>query len=310
MNIGDTFMGMKLDHGGHLTHGHDVNFSGRHYKAVGYPVDRETCLIDYDEVRKLALENKPKIILSGYTVYPRTIDFKAFKEIADEVGAYAMADIAHIAGLVAAGQHPSPVPYCDVVTLTSHKTMRGPRGGIILCKEKHAKAIDKAVFPGLQGGPLEHVIAGKAVCFKEAGTPQFVEYAKQIIRNAKALAGSLMENGLDLVTGGTDNHVMLAGVTSRGITGKTAQNVLEEAGITVNKNAIPYDTRPLADPSGIRIGTPAVTTRGMKESEMKEIGRMIVSVLDNPNNSQIKEKIKADIKELTSHFPIYPNLKI
>lgn len=310
MKSGDKFMAMRMDHGGHLTHGHDINFSGKQYTPIGYTVDKETYLIDYDNVRKLALEHRPKLILSGYTVYPRTIDFKRFKEIADEVGAYAMADISHIAGLIAAKQHPSPVSYCDVITTTTHKTLRGPRGGLILCKEEHAKMVDKAVFPGLQGGPLEHVIAGKAICFREAIRPEFVEYAKQIIRNAKALAESIMENGLGILTDGTDNHVMVADVTKKGLTGTVAQNVLEEAGITVNKNAIPFDTRSFFDPSGIRIGTPAVTTRGMKESEMKELGRMIVTVLDNPDKSGIKNKIREEVMELISNFPIYEGLKI
>ncbi|MFH0986892.1 MAG: serine hydroxymethyltransferase [Candidatus Micrarchaeota archaeon] len=307
---GDTFMGMSLDQGGHLTHGHAVNFSGKLYKAMQYSVDRETGLIDYDQVRKLALEHKPKLILSGYTVYPRIIDFKQFREIADEIGAYAMADIAHIAGLVAAKQHPSPVPYCDIVTTTTHKTLRGPRSGLILCKEKHAKAVDKAVFPGLQGGPLEHIIAAKAVCFKEAMQPEFTEYAKQIIKNAKALASSLMENGLNLVTGGTDNHVMLADVTPKGVSGKQAQDLLEQAGITVNKNMIPYDTRKPVDPSGVRIGTPALTTRGMKESEMKMIGEMICRVLSSPNDGSVREKVKQDVLELCRQFPLYPNLTL
>jgi glycine hydroxymethyltransferase len=310
MQPGDVLMGMKLDHGGHLTHGHTASFSGRFYKAINYTVDPKTHLIDYDNVRKLALEHKPKVIISGYSAYPRIIDFKAFREIADEVGAYAMADIAHIAGLVAAGEHPSPIPYCDVVTTTTHKTLRGPRSGLILCKEKHAQAVDKAVFPGLQGGPLEHVIAGKAVCFKQAMTPEFKQYAKQIVKNSRALASSLMENGLELITGGTDNHVMLADVTKKGISGKIAQNILDEVGIAVNKNAIPYDTRNLVDPSGIRIGTAALTTRGMKESEMKEIGRMMVTVIEHPNDSQIKDKIRQEVLDLTKSFPLYENLRI
>lgn len=300
LNPGDTILGMNLSHGGHLTHGSPVNFSGKMYNIVPYGVN-EDGYIDYDEVERIALECKPKIIVAGASAYPRTIDFKRFREIADKVSAYLMVDMAHIAGLVAAGLHPSPVPYADFVTTTTHKTLRGPRGGMILCKEKYAKDLDKSVFPGVQGGPLMHVIAGKAVCFKEALTPEFKEYQKQIIKNAKVLAEELMNRGFKLVSGGTDNHLMLVDLTNKGVTGKDAEAMLDEVGITVNKNTIPFDKQKPNIASGIRIGTPAMTTRGMKEEEMKTIAELI----DRTIKGEDKEKIKADVLKLTSRFPIY-----
>ena len=300
LNPGDTILGMNLSHGGHLTHGSPVNFSGKMYNIVPYGVN-EDGYIDYDEVEKIALECKPKIIVAGASAYPRTIDFKRFREIADKVSAYLMVDMAHIAGLVAGGLHPSPVPYADFVTTTTHKTLRGPRGGMILCKEKYAKDLDKSVFPGVQGGPLMHVIAGKAVCFKEALTPEFKEYQNQIVKNAKVLAKELMNRGFKLVSGGTDNHLMLVDLTNKGVTGKDAEAMLDEVGITVNKNTIPFDKQKPNIASGIRIGTPAMTTRGMKEEEMKTIAELI----DRTIKGEDKEKIKADVLKLTSRFPIY-----
>lgn len=300
LNPGDTILGMNLSHGGHLTHGSPVNFSGKMYNIVPYGVN-EDGYIDYDEVEKIALECKPKIIVAGASAYPRTIDFKRFREIADKVSAYLMVDMAHIAGLVAAGLHPSPVPYADFVTTTTHKTLRGPRGGMILCKEKYAKDLDKSVFPGVQGGPLMHVIAGKAVCFKEALTPEFKEYQNQIVKNAKVLAEELMNRGFKLVSGGTDNHLMLVDLTNKGVTGKEAEAMLDEVGITVNKNTIPFDKQKPNIASGIRIGTPAMTTRGMKEEEMRTIAELI----DRTIKGEDKEKIKADVLKLTSRFPIY-----
>ncbi len=296
----DTILGMNLAHGGHLTHGSQVNFSGKLYNIVPYGVNEEG-YIDYDELEKIAIECKPKIIVAGASAYPRTIDFKKFREIADKVGAYLMVDMAHIAGLVAAGLHPNPVPYADFVTTTTHKTLRGPRGGMILCKEKYAKMIDKALFPGIQGGPLMHIIAGKAVSFKEALTNDFKEYQKQIIKNAKVLADELISRGYKLVSGGTDNHLMLIDLSEKNITGKDAEIMLDEVGITVNKNTIPFDKQGPNITSGIRIGTPAMTTRGMKEEEMKEIARLIDMTLCGDN----KEKIKEDVLKLTSRFPIY-----
>jgi len=302
---GDKLMGMSLDMGGHLTHGHRVNFSGMLYKSVKYGVDRETEMLDYDEIRKIAEREKPKIIVSGATAYPREIDFKEFHEIAQDVGAYSMADIAHIAGLIAAGVHQSPFPFTDVVTTTTHKTLRGPRSGMIMCKKEFADVIDKAVFPGLQGGPHEHVIAAKAVCFHEAMQPEFKEYAKQIIKNAKALADALMDYGFRLVTGGTDNHLILVDLKNKDVTGKEAEDALDKAGITVNKNMIPYDPRKPWDPSGIRLGTPAVTTRGMKESEMKEIARWINDAIENRNDEDRLKKIRECVKEFVKDFPVY-----
>ncbi len=302
---GDKLMGMSLDMGGHLTHGHRVNFSGMLYKSVKYGVDRETEMLDYDEIRKIAKREKPKIIVSGATAYPREIDFKEFHEIAQDVGAYSMADIAHIAGLIAAGVHQSPFPFTDVVTTTTHKTLRGPRSGMIMCKKEFADVIDKAVFPGLQGGPHEHVIAAKAVCFYEAMQPEFKEYAKQIIKNAKALADALMDYGFRLVTGGTDNHLILVDLKNKDVTGKEAEDALDKAGITVNKNMIPYDPRKPWDPSGIRLGTPAVTTRGMKESEMKEIARWINDAIENRNDEDRLKKIRECVREFVKDFPVY-----
>ncbi|NLO99940.1 MAG: serine hydroxymethyltransferase [Clostridiaceae bacterium] len=301
---GDVFMGMNLAHGGHLSHGMALNMSGKYFKPVPYGVKESDGLIDYDELRKTALETKPKMIVAGASAYSRIIDFKAFREICDEVGCYLMVDMAHIAGLVAAGVHPSPVPYADFVTTTTHKTLRGPRGGMILCKEKYAKDIDRSVFPGIQGGPLMHVIAGKAICFKEALTPEFKEYQKQIVRNAKALSEALIEKGFTIVSGGTDNHLMLIDVTNKGITGKDAQLMLDEVMITVNKNGIPFDKLSPAVSSGIRIGTPAVTTRGMKEKEMLEIADLIDLTLSG-GFERNKQGIIERVGQLTARFPLY-----
>ncbi len=306
LQFGDTAMGMSLSEGGHLTHGHPVNFSGKAYKFVQYGVRREDEFIDYDSMRKLALEHKPKIIVSGATAYPREIDFKRIAEIASEAGAYSMADIAHIAGLVAAGVHPSPFPFTDVVTTTTHKTLRGPRSAIIMCKSALAEKIDKAVFPGLQGGPLEHVIAGKAVAFGEALKPEFAEYARQIVKNAQALASELTSQGLRLVTGGTDNHLLLVDLQPKNVTGKQAETALDKAGITVNKNMIPFDPRKPFDPSGIRLGTPTLTSRGMKESEMMEVGRLIVKAIGNWQDEYALAGVNAEVRELCRQFPIYP----
>lgn len=300
LNPGDTILGMNLAHGGHLTHGSPVNFSGKIYNIVPYGVNKNG-YIDYEELEKIALECKPKIIVAGASAYPRIIDFERFRKIADMVGAYLMVDMAHIAGLVAAGLHPNPVPYADFVTTTTHKTLRGPRGGMILCKEKYAKALDKSLFPGIQGGPLMHIIAGKAVAFKEALTDDFKEYQKQIIKNAKVLAEELMNMGYNLVSGGTDNHLMLVDLTNKNITGKEAEALLDKVGITVNKNAIPYDTQKPNITSGIRIGTPAMTTRGMKEEEMKTIAKLIDMTLSGKDEEQIAK----EVLELTSRFPLY-----
>jgi len=303
LNPGDTFMGMNLAHGGHLTHGMAINMSGKYFNVVPYGVRKEDGRIDYDELEKLAVQNKPKLIIAGASAYSREIDFKRFREICDLTGAYMMVDMAHIAGLVAAGLHQNPVPYADFVTTTTHKTLRGPRGGMILCKEKYAKGIDKAIFPGIQGGPLMHIIAAKAVSFKEALSPEFKEYQKQVIKNAAVLSESLKENGFDIVTGGTDNHLMLVDLTSKNITGKDAQNILDEVMITVNKNGIPFDTQKPTITSGIRIGTPAVTTRGMKENEMKEIARLITLALTGFEKN--KAEVINAVKKLTGRFPLY-----
>ena len=300
---GDTVMGMSLAHGGHLTHGSPVNMSGKWFKTVPYEVDEFSQVLDYDRIEKLAIESKPKLIVAGASAYPRFIDFKRFREIADKVGAYLMVDMAHIAGLVAAGLHPSPVPYADFVTTTTHKTLRGPRGGLILCKEKYAKMIDKAVFPGTQGGPLMHVIAGKAVCFKEALSDEFKEYQKKIITNSAALAASLKKRGFNLVSGGTDNHLMLLDLRNFHITGKDAQHRLDDVNITCNKNGIPFDPEKPSVTSGIRLGTAAVSTRGMSEEEMDEIAQLIYLTLSDFDNN--KEKVKAGVKELISRFPLY-----
>ncbi len=302
---GDTIMGMSLTHGGHLSHGSPVNFTGKLYKTVFYGVNKETGYIDMDEVRKLAHEHKPKIIITGASAYPRTIDFKAFSVIAKEVGAYLMADIAHIAGLVATGMHPSPVTYSDFITTTTHKTLRGPRGGVVMCKAEYSKAIDKTIFPGIQGGPLVHVIAAKAVAFKEALSEDFREYQKKVIKNAKTLAEALKKRGFKLVSDGTDNHLMLVDLTNFNITGKEAEEALDRAGITVNKNTIPFDTKPPTVTSGIRIGTPSVTTRGMDEEEMEEIAEIIEKVLKNISNDSVIKDMQKKVKKLCKNFPIY-----
>lgn len=302
---GDTVLGMNLAHGGHLTHGSPVNFSGKLYNIVAYGVKEETGTIDYEEVERLAKEHKPKLIVVGASAYTRTIDFPAFRRIADEVGAVVMVDMAHIAGLVAAGEHPNPVPYAEFVTTTTHKTLRGPRGGMILCTEEWSKKLNSNIFPGIQGGPLMHVIAAKAVAFKEALTPEFKEYAAQVVKNAKTLADELVKRGFNLVSGGTDNHLMLVDFTGTEITGKVAEAVLEEAGITVNKNAVPFDTRSPFVTSGIRIGTPATTTRGLKEPEMVKVAEWIDRALKNIENADELAKIKAEIKELCMQFPLY-----
>ncbi|HOV27469.1 MAG TPA: serine hydroxymethyltransferase [Pseudobacteroides sp.] len=300
---GDTVLGMNLAHGGHLSHGSPVNISGKYYKIVPYGVRNDNFRIDYEELRKLAKENNPKLIVAGASAYPRELDFKAFREIADEVGAYLMVDMAHIAGLIAAGLHPNPVPHAHFVTTTTHKTLRGPRGGMILCKEEYAKMIDKAVFPGLQGGPLMHVIAAKAVSFKEAMTDEFKAYQTQVVKNAKVLAESLMNKGLNIVSGGTDNHLMLVDLRNINVTGKEAQFMLDEVFITVNKNGIPFDTQSPFITSGIRIGTPAVTSRGMKEDDMKEIAELIHMTLTDFENS--REKVIARVNTLCSKYPLY-----
>ncbi|MFA5577369.1 MAG: serine hydroxymethyltransferase [Tissierellaceae bacterium] len=299
---GDKVLGMNLSQGGHLTHGSPVNISGSYYNFVAYGVDKETEMIDYDNVREIALKEKPKMIVAGASAYPRIIDFSKFKEIADEIGAYLMVDMAHIAGLVAAGLHPNPVPYADFVTTTTHKTLRGPRGGAILCKEEYAKAIDKAIFPGIQGGPLMHIIAAKAVAFEEALQDDFKDYQKQIISNAKALAEGLVKNNFRLVSGGTDNHLILIDVRTKGLTGKKAEELLEEVGVATNKNTIPFDPESPFITSGIRVGTPAMTTRGMKEDEMLEIAEIINLALDESKDRQAIEK---RVKDLCDKHPLY-----
>lgn len=302
---GDTILGMNLSHGGHLTHGSPVNFSGIQYNFIEYGVSKETELIDYEEVRRIALEHKPKMIVAGASAYSRTIDFAKFREIADEIGAYLFVDMAHIAGLVAAGLHPNPVPHAHFVTSTTHKTLRGPRGGLILTTEEFAKKIDKTIFPGIQGGPLMHVIAAKAVAFGEAQKPEFKEYQAQVIANAKALADSLSAEGIRIVSGGSDNHVMLLDVSALGLTGKVAEHVLDEVGITVNKNTIPFDTASPFITSGVRIGTPAVTSRGFKEAEMKEIASIIAKLLKNNEDAEVLKEAKERVATLTSNFPLY-----
>jgi len=302
---GDTILGMDLSHGGHLTHGHPLNFSGRYFKVAAYGVRKDDERIDYDQMATLARQHKPKVVVVGASAYPRTIDFAAVREIADEVDAVVMADIAHIAGLVATGLHPSPVPHCQFVTSTTHKTLRGPRGGLVMCQEKWAKELDKALFPGVQGGPLMHVIAAKAVSFKEALEPGFKAYQQQIVANAQALAKSLLGEGFRLVSGGTDNHLMLVDVFAKGITGKAAEAALDKAGITVNKNTIPFDTNKPMVASGIRIGTPALTTRGMREPEMDEIGRLIARVLGKIDDETELAAVKRDVQKLCERFPLY-----
>lgn len=299
---GDTILGMNLNHGGHLTHGSPVNISGKYFNVVPYGVD-ETGYIDYEELRKIAVDAKPKMIVAGASAYARTIDFEKLSQVAKEVGAYLMVDIAHIAGLVATGLHPSPVPYADFVTTTTHKTLRGPRGGMILCKEEYAKAIDKAIFPGIQGGPLMHIIAAKAVCFKEALEPSFKAYAEQILKNAKALCAALMENGIQIVSNGTDNHLMLLDLRNLNLTGKVAEKLLDEVGVTCNKNTIPFDPETPFVTSGVRIGTPAVTSRGMKEDDMKEIASIIAMTLKDFEAN--KEEAKKRVQALTQKYPLY-----
>ena len=304
MKPGETFLALNLAHGGHLTHGMHLNFSGSLYNAVHYGVRESDHRIDFDQVARLAREHKPKMIIAGASAYPREIDHPKFAEIAREVGAVFMVDMAHYAGLVAAGIHNNPVPVADFVTSTSHKTLRGPRSGFILTNEAQGKAIDKTVFPGMQGGPLEHIIAGKAVCFDEASKPAFKEYAKQIVANAKTLAETLLAGGIKLASGGTDNHLMLCDVTAIGLTGSIAEKALDRAGITVNKNMIPYDQRKPLDPSGIRIGTPALTTRGMREAEMKKVGQWILQVLRGADDVALAEKVRGEIQEFTRSFPV------
>ncbi|GAY77857.1 serine hydroxymethyltransferase [Sporolactobacillus inulinus] len=302
---GDTVLGMKLAHGGHLTHGSPVNFSGQLYNFVDYGVTKETQTIDYDEVDKQAQQYKPKLIVAGASAYPRVIDFKRFREIADRVGAYLMVDMAHIAGLVAAGLHPSPIPYADFVTTTTHKTLRGPRGGMIFCKKEFAKKLDKAIFPGIQGGPLMHIIAAKAVALGEALKPDFKAYAAQIIANAKAFAETLQQQGIDLVSGGTDNHLVLVDVRNLGITGKKAEAVLDSIGITTNKNAIPFDPEKPFVTSGVRMGTPAVTTRGFKEDDLKEVALIIATALKDPDNQETLTAAAERVRALTKKHPLY-----
>ncbi len=302
---GDTFLGMDLSHGGHLTHGSPVNFSGLLYKAISYGVRDDTGLIDYDQMRDTARRERPKMLVAGASAYARVIDFAAFAEVAREIGARFFVDMAHIAGLVATGLHPSPVPHADAVTSTTHKTLRGPRGGLILCPEAHAKAIDKSIFPGIQGGPLMHVIAAKAVAFKEALDPSFTDYCRQVVANAKALADELIARGFDVVSGGTDNHLMLVDLRNRNVTGKVAEKVLDLAGITVNKNTVPRETQSPFVTSGIRIGTPAVTTRGMREAEMRQIANLIEAALGAAEHESELASIRAEVRELALAFPLY-----
>ena len=307
---GDTMLGMSLAHGGHLTHGHPLNFSGRMYKIVSYGVNKETETLDYDELERLAMEHRPKLIVAGASAYPRVIDFERFAAIARKAEALLMVDMAHIAGLVAAGLHPSPIPHADFVTTTTHKTLRGPRGGAVFCKAQFAKELDKTVFPCLQGGPLMHVIAAKAVCFQEALQPEFREYQKQIVLNAKVLAQALADGGFRIVSGGTDTHLMLVDVISKKVTGRDAQAALERAGITVNKNAIPFDTNPPAIASGIRVGTPAVTSRGMQEPQMQLIAHWISEVLNNLENQSVIARVRSEVEALTEKFPLYENRRV
>jgi glycine hydroxymethyltransferase len=306
---GDTILGMNLSHGGHLTHGHPLNFSGINYKVADYGVNKDTEQIDYDELQRIAEESRPKLLICGASAYPRTIDFERIGEIARSVEARVMADIAHIAGLVAVGLHPSPIPHCEFVTTTTHKTLRGPRGGLILTREEFAKDIDRTVFPGVQGGPLVHIIAAKAVAFGEALRTDFKAYQQQVIANAKALAQTLADEGLRIVSGGTDNHLMLVDVymDGKGITGKAAEKALDAVHITVNKNTIPFDTQKPFTASGIRLGTPALTTRGMKEDDMRQIGGMIAAIVREPESEEVKARVKAEVRELTAKFPMYPN---
>jgi len=302
---GDTILGLNLSHGGHLTHGHPVNFSGKFFHVATYGVNKETEVIDYEELRQIALQARPKMIIAGASAYPRELDFKKFREVADEVGAYLMVDIAHIAGLIVAGIHPSPIPYADFVTTTTHKTLRGPRGGMIMCKEKYAKELDREVMPGIQGGPLMHVIAAKAVAFKEALEPAFKEYQNQIVRNAKALANKMINLGYHVVSGGTDTHLMLISLLEKNLTGQVVEKELEKAGITVNKNTIPFDPQKPFITSGIRLGTPALTTRGMKEPEMEKIAILVDRVLSNLTDAKIYAEVKDEVLRLCQKFPLY-----
>jgi len=302
---GDTVLGLNLAHGGHLTHGHPLNFSGKTYKIVPYGVSKDTEVIDYDELEQIAERERPQLIIGGGSAYPRIIDFARMRQIADKVGALYLVDMAHFAGLVAGGVHPSPVPHAQIVTSTTHKTLRGPRAGLILSKQEHAAAIDKVVFPGMQGGPLVHIIAAKAVCFGEALQPSFKDYARQIVANAKALAQTLADEGFRVISGGTDTHLMLIDVFAKGMLGSDAENALHDAGITVNKNAIPFDTNPPLKPSGIRVGTPALTTRGMKEPEMRQVGKWISEALHNRTDKAVLERIRREVLELAEAFPLY-----
>ena len=306
---GDAVMGLNLAHGGHLTHGHPLNFSGKMYKIIPYGVRKDTETIDYDEMEQIAVRERPKMIIGGGSAYARIIDFARMRQIADKVGAKLMVDMAHIAGLVAGGAHPSPVPHSDIVTTTTHKTLRGPRAGMVLCRQELAAAVDKIAFPGIQGGPLVHIIAAKAVCFREALQPAFKDYAHQVVANARALARKIMDEGFRVITGGTDTHLMLIDVFAQGILGSEAENALGQAGITVNKNAIPFDSNPPLKPSGIRIGTPALTTRGMKEKEMVQTGAWIVEALRNHKDAQALARIRKQVLELAEAFPLYPELR-
>lgn len=309
INPGDTILGLSLDHGGHLTHGHPLSFSGKYFKVGSILVDKETEMIDYDEAERVAMEVKPKLMMMGASSYSRIFDWKRLREIADKVGAYLVCDIAHYAGLVAAGEYPNPVPYADIVTTTTHKTLRGPRGGLILCKEEHKKIVNRTVFPGNQGGPLEHIIAAKAVCFGEALKPEFKEYQKQVKKNASQLASELEKLGYRIVSGGTDCHVFAVDLRPKKITGKIAEECLDKAGITVNKNTIPYDPEKPLITSGIRIGTPAITTRGMKEGDMMQVARLIDEALANHDNEEKLAEIQKQVSEFCKKFPLYPNLK-
>lgn len=310
LEMGDKILAMDLAHGGHLSHGHKMNFSGKYYTIIPYGVSQKDEQIDYDQLERLAVENKPKMILMGASAYPRSFDFGRARKIADKTGALLMVDMAHFAGLVAAGIHPNPVPFSDIVTTTTHKTLRGPRAGLILGKEKYAKAVDQTVFPGIQGGPLQHIIAAKAVALKEAMTPEFKAYARQIVANAKALANAMAAQGFRIVSGGTDNHLMLVDVSVKGLNGKDCQNILDRVKITVNKNMIPFDKGSAFNPSGIRLGTPAVTTRGMKEAEMKKIAELISQTLSAPTDEANLAKVQRGVEELTQKFPLYPELLV
>ncbi|MFM2123668.1 MAG: hypothetical protein RL328_119, partial [Acidobacteriota bacterium] len=305
LNPGDTVMGLDLSHGGHLTHGHPLNFSGKLYKFIPYGVNKETEQIDYDQVARLAAEHKPKLIVTGGSAYPRAIDFVRLRHIADSVGALFMVDMAHFSGIVAAGLHANPCELADFVTSTTHKTLRGPRSGIILCKAQHAAAVDKSVFPGAQGGPLVHIMAAKAICFLDAATPEFVDYQKHVVANAKALADELTKSGFRIVSGGTDTHVLLCDVFAKGVKGKEAQTALESAHITANRNTIPFDTNPPFNPSGMRFGSPAVTTRGFRETEMRQVARLIATVLEDVNNQAAIEDVRKHVAVLTDRFPLY-----